>query len=124
MSPERHPHVFRPLTIGPVEVPNRIVRTAHGPSLTPGGMIGDALIAYHERRARDGVGLTILELAPVHPTSVSGGIRIYDDAVVEGYERMLERLRAYPMKLFQQLAHIGHNSSLPDAQPPYGASPV
>jgi 2,4-dienoyl-CoA reductase-like NADH-dependent reductase (Old Yellow Enzyme family) len=124
MNDSPYPNVFRPLRIGPVEVPNRLVRTAHGTSLTPGGMIGDALIAYHERRAQDGVGLTILELAPVHPTSVSGGIRIYDDAVVEGYGRMLERLREYPMKLFQQLAHIGHNSTLPDAQPPYGASPV
>ena len=40
--------------------PNRIARTAHST-----GTVGEDLIAYHEERARGGVGLTIIEIAGV-----------------------------------------------------------
>jgi 2,4-dienoyl-CoA reductase-like NADH-dependent reductase (Old Yellow Enzyme family) len=118
----RHPHVFSPIDIGGVEVPNRIVRTAHGTRLTPGGRISDELIAYHEANAKSGVGLTVLEIASVHPSGASAGIHIWDDTVLEGYQRMTKVLRRHPMKIFQQLMHFGHNAVLADAQPAWSPS--
>jgi len=61
-------YVLSPVKIGGVTVKNRVVRTAHGTAIG-GGTMSDDLIAYHAARARGGVGLTILEILGVNPTS-------------------------------------------------------
>ena len=61
---EKYRHVLSPIRIGGVEVPNRVVRTAHATGFAAGEM-SDRLIAYHEARARGGVGLTIVEIMGV-----------------------------------------------------------
>lgn len=124
MTGTAYPHVFRPARIGAVEIPTRIVRTAHGTKLTPGGMVSDDLIAYHLARADADIGLTILELAPVHRSSPSGGIRIWDDAALPGLRRLADALRPFPMKVFAQLAHVGHGAVFADGRRPWGPSAV
>ena len=52
-------HVFEPLRIRGVTVPNRIVRTAHLTKLGM-GLVSDDLIEYHAARARGGVGLSVI----------------------------------------------------------------
>ena len=49
------------LAIGPVELPNRIVSTAHQTTLVHEHLPTDDFVAYHEARARGGVGLIVLE---------------------------------------------------------------
>ena len=71
--------LFRPLRIGACTVPNWIARTAHAT-----GIVGDELIAYHEERARGGLGLAILEIAGVAPQSASA-IPVYSNAVLPFY---------------------------------------
>ena len=112
--------VFSPITINGVTLPNRICRTAHATGLAR-GVIGDDLIAYHEARARGGVGLTILEIAAVHPSSPAG-IVAWDDSVIDGYRRLMERCRPHGMKVFQQIWHGGHHSLPADGTPPWSAS--
>ena len=43
----RYSSLFEPITVGGVELKNRIVRSAHGTLLT-----GEGLIAYHESEVR------------------------------------------------------------------------
>lgn len=107
--------VFEPIKIGSVTVANRIVRTAHGtalsaPTMQQPGEINDAFIRYHEARARGGVGLSILEVAGVHPTSPSP-IAVWDDRIIEQYQRLSEATAPHGMRLFQQLYHGGHHIS-------------
>jgi 2,4-dienoyl-CoA reductase-like NADH-dependent reductase (Old Yellow Enzyme family) len=97
--------VFKPIKIGSVEIPNRIVRTAHGTHFST-TCLTDDFIAYHEARARGGCGLTILEIASVHPSSV-GSIRNFDDSIVSEYQKLVNVINPYGMKLFQQLHHGG-----------------
>ena len=94
-------NLFQPLQIGRCTVPNRIARTAHST-----GTSGEALIAYHEERARGGVGLAILEIAGVLPTSATH-IPVFTDAVVDFYQEIARRLHAHGTKVFQQLWHGG-----------------
>ena len=96
-----YPHVFRPLDIGGCTIPNRIVRTAHST-----GTHGDELIAYHEARARGGVGLAIIEIAGVTTQSATA-IPVYSDPVLPFYERLAERMHAHGTQVFQQLWHGG-----------------
>lgn len=108
-----------PIAIGNVVVPNRVVRTAHGTHFGA-GTISDELIAYHVERARGGVGLTILEIAAVHPTSPSS-LCSFDDSIIPGYRRLVEAVRPHGMKLFQQLWHAGHNGVPLDGGPPWSS---
>nr|WP_087572955.1 FAD-dependent oxidoreductase [Sphingomonas sp. CDS-1] len=98
-------HVFEPIRIGSVEIPNRIVRTAHGTHFSQDSLT-DEFIAYHEARARGGCGLSILEIASVHPSSV-GTVRNFDDGIIPHYRRLMEAIRPHGMKIFQQLHHGG-----------------
>lgn len=99
-------HVLSPIDVGPVRLPNRVVRTAHGTGFGRRG-IGDQFIAYHLARARGGCGLTILEAASVHPSS-QVHLSAESDAVIDGYRRLVAAVRPYGMRLFQQLWHGGN----------------
>jgi 2,4-dienoyl-CoA reductase-like NADH-dependent reductase (Old Yellow Enzyme family)/thioredoxin reductase len=112
--------VFEPIQIRGVQIPNRIVRTAHLTKLGM-GVVSDDLIQYHAARARGGVGLSILEATAVHPSSVLGLIG-YDDSVIPRYQQLMDTVRPLGMRVFQQLWHGGHVYPPPGGQPMRGAS--
>jgi 2,4-dienoyl-CoA reductase-like NADH-dependent reductase (Old Yellow Enzyme family) len=115
--------VYEPLTIKGVEIPNRISRSAHGTMLSNFGAITDRLIDYHVARAKGGVGLTILEAATVHPSSVLS-LANYDDTAIDGYRRLMAAIRPHGMRVFQQIWHAGHIYPVADQSPPWGVSAV
>jgi 2,4-dienoyl-CoA reductase-like NADH-dependent reductase (Old Yellow Enzyme family) len=115
-------HVLTPVRIGGCIVPNRVVRTAHATSIG-GGVMSDDLIAYHERRARGGVGLSILEILGVHPTSLAP-LNMIDPTLDEGYAKLMRAVQPHGMKVFQQIWHAGHNGHTHDGGPPWGPSTV
>ncbi len=104
----RYPLIERPLDINGCVLRNRIVRAAHGTLLAfPNGfVIGDDLIAYHVKRARNGVALSILETANVHPSSF-GAIQAFLPGNDDGWHRLATACNAEGMKVFQQLYHGG-----------------
>ena len=61
----RYPHVFRPVQIGPVEVPNRFYFAPHGVSLGAGTKPTADFVSYSVERVKGGCGLVINSL-PVH----------------------------------------------------------
>ena len=107
--------VFEPIDIAGVQIPNRVVRTAH---LTKMGIgtISDDLIEYHVARARGGVGMSVLEATAVHPSSVLGLVG-YTDDIIPTYRRLTDALAPYGMKMFQQLWHGGHIYPPPNGLP-------
>jgi 2,4-dienoyl-CoA reductase-like NADH-dependent reductase (Old Yellow Enzyme family) len=113
-------HVLTPLEVGPVTVKNRVVRTGHGTGIGAGTM-NDALVAYHVARAKGGVGLTIIELAhmpgSVYPHLVAGA-----PGIVEGYRKLMDGVRPYDMKVFQQIGHLGNEIPLAGGNPPESSS--
>lgn len=115
-------HVLQPIRIGSVEVPNRVVRTAHGTGIG-GGTFSDDLIAYHLERARGGVGLTILEILSVHPSSV-GTLNAFDSTLVDCYHKFMDLVRPTGMRVFQQIWHAGHNGTNIGGGPPWSASEI
>ncbi|HVY85198.1 MAG TPA: FAD-dependent oxidoreductase [Caulobacterales bacterium] len=112
-----------PIRIGGVEIKNRIVRTAHATMLARGGGVTDELIAYHLARAEGGVGLSILEAAGVHASSVLSLANL-DDSIIDGYRRIAEAIAPTGMKLFQQLWHGGHIYPAPTGGPSFSPSGV
>jgi 2,4-dienoyl-CoA reductase-like NADH-dependent reductase (Old Yellow Enzyme family) len=114
-------HVHKQIRINNVEIKNRIVRSAHGTNCG-NGRISDDLIAYHEARARGDVGLTIIELIAVHPTSIQW-LPGWDPTFGDGYRKMVDVIRPHGMKLFQQIWHGGANG-LPLGTPLWSASDI
>ena len=99
--------VLQPIKINKVEVKNRIFRPAHGTRFGDGG-VTDRMIAYHEERAKGGVGLSYLELVVVHPSAGEvSGIISWRDGFVESVRRLTDTMHHYDMKMFAQLWHGG-----------------
>jgi 2,4-dienoyl-CoA reductase-like NADH-dependent reductase (Old Yellow Enzyme family) len=113
-------HVLSPIDIGPVTIPNRVVRTGHGTGIG-GGTMNDALVNYHIARAKGGVGLTVLELASVH-SSAYPFFHAGAPGMVEGYKKLMEGVRPYGMKVFQQVGHLGNEMPQVDGSPPWSSS--
>ncbi|MEQ8485447.1 MAG: FAD-dependent oxidoreductase [Pseudomonadales bacterium] len=115
-------HVLSPIRVGGVEIPNRVVRTAHATGIGAGRM-SDALIEYHAARARGGVGLTIVEILSVHPTSPAS-LNAFDPTLPAGYQKLMAACAPHGMKVFQQIWHAGHHGTPLDGSPPWSASDV
>jgi 2,4-dienoyl-CoA reductase-like NADH-dependent reductase (Old Yellow Enzyme family)/thioredoxin reductase len=113
--------IWQPIRIGPLELPNRIARAANTTTISQAG-IDEQFIAYHRARARAGVGLSILEAASVHPTSILS--YAIDDAACAGFERLMKEIRPYGMRVIQQLWHGGHHIPGLGGRLPWTASDV
>jgi 2,4-dienoyl-CoA reductase-like NADH-dependent reductase (Old Yellow Enzyme family) len=112
-----------PIKIGGLEIKNRIARTAHATMMARAGKITDEFIAYHLARAQGGVGLSILEAAGVHPSSVLSLANL-DDSIIDSYHRLATAIAPTGMRVFQQLWHGGHIYMQPDGSPPLAPSDI
>jgi len=102
--------LFSPLALGSgLSLPNRIVSTGHDTVMAHHGHVTDRLIAYHEARAKGGVGLIIAQVAGVHHTAryTSHMLMADDDSCIAGYRALADRVHAYGTKIFGQLFHPG-----------------
>jgi 2,4-dienoyl-CoA reductase-like NADH-dependent reductase (Old Yellow Enzyme family)/thioredoxin reductase len=112
--------LFSRLRIGPVELENRIVSTAHQTTLVRGGLPTDDFVAYHEARARGGAGLIVLEATAVHPSSLltSHTLAGFREEIVPGLSRVAEAVHAHGTGIFLQLLHGGREQIVSPPRPP------
>ena len=109
MSNAHFPNLFSPITIGGLQLRNRIVSTGHETHLNEGGRIGEKMIAYHTARARGGAGLIVTEVALVHPSAVfvADPIRVDGDGCIPGYRALADAVHSHDCGLIAQLFHPG-----------------
>ncbi|MCP3976315.1 MAG: FAD-dependent oxidoreductase [bacterium] len=102
--------LFTPMKIGPVELRNRVVSTAHGAFLDfyRPGVAPDQYIAYQERRAAGGCGFIIQQAMQVHPSSQPDGHFMWErDDILPKFAAMAAALHAHGTRTVVQLAHFG-----------------
>jgi 2,4-dienoyl-CoA reductase-like NADH-dependent reductase (Old Yellow Enzyme family)/thioredoxin reductase len=101
--------LLSPLQVGPVELRNRIVSTAHQTTLVHDHLPTDDFLAYHEARARGGVGLIVLEATAVDPSGLLTPHTLagYREDSTAGLARVAEAVRPHGTRLFVQLFHGG-----------------
>ncbi len=111
--------LFEPGKMGKLEVKNRIVMAplGHGFTLaTKDGFMTDRLIAFHEARAKGGVGLiqpTNSSLGPPYDTVTAfspGVLTITDDAHVESAKAWTRAIHAHGTRATFSLSHQGGRS--------------
>ncbi|MFO7962322.1 MAG: FAD-dependent oxidoreductase [Desulfobacterales bacterium] len=115
-------YVLEPVNIGSCTIPNRVVFAGHGTNFAR-GCVTDKMIAYHEARAKGGVGLTVLEILAVHRTSPHS-FSAFDKNLKSSYEKLLKAIRPHGTKVFQQLWHGGHHAFTLDGSPPWSSSDI
>ncbi len=106
---QQFPHLFEPLSIGPVQIRNRVFVSSHTTMLAENAAPGEALIAFLEAKARVGVGLIVSEAINVHPTGSESKEELcsWEPAFAEGLQKVRERLERHGTVLFVQLFHSG-----------------
>ena len=119
--------LLSPLLVGPVRLQNRIVSTAHQTTLVHEHLPTDDFVAYHEARARGGVGLIVLEATAVDPSGLLTPHTLagYREESTAGFARVAQAVRPHGTRLFVQLFHGGREQiASPPRAPAISASPV
>ena len=119
--------LLSPLRVGPVELPNRIVSTAHQTTLVHDHLPTEDFLAYHEARARGGTGLIVLEATAVDPSGLLTPHTLagYLEASTAGFARVAEAVRPHGTRLFVQLFHGGREQiASPPRTPAISASAI
>ncbi len=105
---EAFPHLLSPIEIGKITVRNRVLVTAHVPSVEQGGLVNEAYIAYQRARAHGGAGLQISGSTQIHATGGVGPGRSLNNTnpkVVDGYRRLADAIHAEGGRFLIQLGH-------------------
>jgi 2,4-dienoyl-CoA reductase-like NADH-dependent reductase (Old Yellow Enzyme family)/thioredoxin reductase len=122
-----HESLFSPLRVGPVELQNRIVSTAHQTTLVHEHLPTEDFVAYHEARARGGTGLIVLEATAVHPSGLLTPHTLagYREEIVPGLSQVREAVHGHGTRLFVQLFHGGREQiSSPPREPALAPSAI
>ncbi|QQS10669.1 MAG: NADH:flavin oxidoreductase [Rhodospirillales bacterium] len=102
--------LFRPFTVGPLTLPNRLVMAPMTRSFSPGGVPGDDVAAYYRRRAEDGVGLIVTEGTVVaHPAAANDPRvpRFHGDDALAGWAKVVAEVHDAGGRVMPQLWHVG-----------------
>jgi len=112
-----YPHLFTPVRIGPVEVPNRI---CHVPtdisSANADGSVNQRVIGYHEQVAKGGCGLIIVgastpDRATGRPTVTC--VSVDEDPMIPGLSELAEAMHRHGARCAVQIQHPGRQAAWP-----------
>lgn len=99
---------FTPLRIGPVVLPNRFIRAGANEMMTIGQAPSQALLAFHERLAAGGVGMTTLAYVAVCPdgrTFAEQGVM--SEASLPRYRAVVDAVHTRGALASAQITHGG-----------------
>ncbi len=108
------PHLFDPLHLGSLPLPNRIVIAPMCQYSAVDGSAGDWHLIHLGHLALSGAGLLILEATAVSPEAriTPGDLGLWSDANEAALARVLDGVRAHSaMPVAVQLAHAGRKAS-------------
>jgi 2,4-dienoyl-CoA reductase-like NADH-dependent reductase (Old Yellow Enzyme family) len=112
-QPSAFATLLSPFALAGVDLRNRMVFQPHFTALgARDGLGSDDLCAYHEERARGGVGLVIVESQAIHPSGKMSRrfLSAWDRASIPPLRRLTDGVHALGAKVFGQLTHGGHTS--------------
>jgi 2,4-dienoyl-CoA reductase-like NADH-dependent reductase (Old Yellow Enzyme family) len=112
-STTQHPRaaaLFRPLEIGALNLPNRLVMPPMGVHTAENGVPGSDVAAYYRRRAEGGVGLIVTEGTYIdHPVSghSRGYLRMNSEASIAGWTEVVRQVHEAGGLIIPELWHVG-----------------
>ncbi|POX50461.1 NADH:flavin oxidoreductase [Streptomyces sp. Ru72] len=115
----------RPIALGGLTVPNRIVMAPMTRMFSPGGVPGEDVRSYYARRAAAGVGLIVTEGTYVGHESAGQSDRVprfHGDEQLAGWAKVAEDVHAAGGTIVPQLWHIGMVRK--QGEPPFADAPA
>ena len=101
--------VFTPVTIGPVTLRNRVIRSAAFENMAYGNSPSQDLYDYHTAVARGGVGMTTLAYASVNRSGLSFDGQLWmREEIVPELRHITDAVHAEGAKCSIQLGHCGN----------------
>ena len=122
--------LLQPLRVNELVLKNRVYSTAHAPSgYLEAGRPGARYAAYHEEKAKGGLGLTMIggsSNVSIDSADVFDQINAGEDDVLPFYEDVASRVHAHGAAVMVQLTHLGRRSRWDTGPwlPPVGPSPI
>jgi 2,4-dienoyl-CoA reductase-like NADH-dependent reductase (Old Yellow Enzyme family)/thioredoxin reductase len=101
-------------TIKHLTLRNRIASTSHEPAYAVDGLPLERYQAYHEEKARGGIGLTMVggsANVDIDSPSIFGQIDFGRDEVVPHLRRLTDRVHEHGAAVMSQLTHMGRHSN-------------
>ncbi len=99
---------FAPAKLGPIELRNRIIKSATFEGVTAEHVVSDRLVEFHRAVARGGVGMTTVAYCAVSPEGCGTPNEIIlTDAVVPGMRKLADAVHAEGAALSVQIGHAG-----------------
>ena len=101
--------IFTPVSIGPVTLRNRVIRSAAFENMAYGNKPSRDLMDYHVAVARGGVGMTTLAYASVNRSGLSfDGQLCMREEIVPALKEITDAIHAQGAKASIQLGHCGN----------------
>ena len=116
----RAEELFKPGSIGGLELRNRLIRAGTSESMAgDAGEITDELTALYERLARNELGGIFTGHLYCDPRGqyATNQTGIYDDRLIPGLTQFAAKVGRHGARLFAQLAHAGSQSRVPGVEP-------
>ena len=115
------PDVFSEARLGPVKLRNRLIKAATFEGMTSKHVVSDALVEFHTRMARGGVGMTTIAYCAVSPEGCGApNEMILTKDAIPGLKRIVEAVHAEGAAISAQIGHAGAVASTTGAR---GRSP-
>jgi 2,4-dienoyl-CoA reductase-like NADH-dependent reductase (Old Yellow Enzyme family)/thioredoxin reductase len=115
MSSDEFASLFRPLKVGGIVLRNRIISTAHTSGAGEDGKPKERYQAYHEEKAKGGIGLTMIggstAVAPDTPGADMLHLDASTDEIIPYYQQLAGRIHRHGAAVFAQLAHMGRRAN-------------
>ena len=103
--------LFTPVTLGPLTLRNRSIRSAAFESMCPGNVPSPQLLAYHRSVAVGGVGMTTVAYAAVTRSGLSFDRQLWmRPEIVPGLRELTDAVHAEGAAASIQLGHCGNMS--------------
>lgn len=103
--------LFTPVTLGPLTLRNRSIRSAAFESMCPGNVPSPQLLAYHRLVAAGGVGMTTVAYAAVTRSGLSFDRQLWmRPEIVPGLRELTDAVHAEGAAASIQLGHCGNMS--------------
>lgn len=115
---------YAPATLGPLQLRNRIIKTATYEGMTPGGKPSQQLIDHHTQLAAGGVGMTTVAYGAVSARGRTFAEQLtVVPEVVPGLRRLTDAVHAHGARVSLQLGHCGGFSKDRTAPRPHPRGP-
>jgi len=128
MTGQELKHLFTPIKIGNVTIPNRIFITAHEGQYFPGAAEpSERAVNYFRARAKGGAGVIVTAgHYPFRTTTLAPSTAYESDSVIPAWKKLVDAIHEYDTKCFAQLSHVGNliDSRAAGGGSSWGPSPI